>query len=442
LNSEKKEVRLWRRDLNRNTVFNLLPSVPIDNHAKVTRDTCKQADSLFEVKLKNAEGFKTSKVEEKRLYFRKLLHAGKCAYFLGGCVRLSRNYHDPDCSKLKLQVADAAVSAGLFSEYRSPKGSRRMSRLLPSAEIGFLTSTDPWDFDPEVLTCYVRLHTRGEKPVPLKFDPTLTVPRMVQQQLELINGVNSRFEITVVHSEKWWANETHWIRRLRPIHRAAFTESFDLHGRLYTGRHGHQSLSKIERKTICFNGERSQELDFVGMHCRLLYHLAGVPFAGDPYSLWAEKTTDGLRAAAKIAINALINAPSCEAAVAACNFKISEIKVLTNGKKARKTGKELDQSRKLRRSLEIADVSFKSVCETAQKYHYPISSQFGSDMGMKLMRVDAEIALGVLSYFANLGKPCLSVHDSFLVRAADVAELRDVMTHVYAKRIGFQPVIK
>ena len=47
------------------------------------------------------------------------------------------------------------------------------------------------------------------------------------------------------------------------------------------------------------------------------------------------------------------------------------------------------------------------------------------------MNLDSKIAEFVLTAFADAGKPCLGVHDSFIVKVADEALLRDTMIEAY-----------
>jgi hypothetical protein len=44
-----------------------------------------------------------------------------------------------------------------------------------------------------------------------------------------------------------------------------------------------------------------------------------------------------------------------------------------------------------------------------------IASHFGTGIGLRLQRVDSDIAEQVMLHFADQGIPCLGVHDSFIV---------------------------
>src|SRR5262249_1638443 len=156
------------------------------------------------------------------------------------------------------------------------------------------------------------------------------------------------------------------------------------HGRLYTGKFGHQSLSKIERKTICIDGGPTVELDYGGLHPRLLYHLGGIDYQDDPYALWGEQTTKPMRTLTKTLINALINAPTPQEAIAACNYRtcLYTSERAPNGRRILKQGKRLKQAKALADALRTTNLRFRDIEPVARQYHQRIAHQFGCDMGI------------------------------------------------------------
>jgi hypothetical protein len=207
---------------------------------------------------------------------------------------------------------------------------------------------------------------------------------------------------------------------------------------MYTEKYGHQQLRKIERNTIRFNGVVSVELDYSGMHPRMLYHLKGIDYVGDPYRLWGDDTTGPLRLLAKQLINSMINAGSDESAVAACNFKM-RAKTRT-GKD--KTGKKYDDARRLYAAYRETKMSFKAIVPLVRDTHKQIAEYFGTDRGIKLMNREAKIALSVMYQMAKKGVPCLSCHDGFRVPITEQDELRRVMHRVYEREIGYAPIVR
>ena len=418
----------------RRAVYNELPAIAIDPAGQPTEAVRRQADVLFE-RIKRAECFKTHKETDKRAYLENVLHACKQAMHLRGCVLLPRGKSHPEFSKARLQVIEAMIEEEIVYEHRSPPGSPKMSRLLPMPMLHRYADDDPWVFDPEQRRPYVYLSTRGprEERRELPVDWSLPIARETQERLELINEVNGRYRITHLHynvwEDRWEAKE----RRLRPVHVARFTERWDWHGRLYTGRYGHQRLRGFERGTIEFDDCPSVELDYGGLHPRLLYHLQDTDYRDDPYAVWGPDTTPPQRAVAKRLLNAALNATGRQAAIAAFNNAMR-----LHGKR----GGKAEQARRLRQAYRETGIGTDEIYDRIAAHHRPIAHYFGTDTAIWLMRLDSAIAIDVLYYFARQCIPCLGVHDSFILPVAHAVELREVMLHFYQLRVGFLPVIR
>jgi hypothetical protein len=275
----------------------------------------------------------------------------------------------------------------------------------------------------------------------LEVDWGLHIARDTQERLELINEVIGQFTITFSPYSEWECDFVGPERRLRPVHYARFTERWDWHGRLYTGRYGHQGLRKIERRTIEFNECPGVELDYGGIHPRMLYHLEGVEYPHDPYALWGAATTGPQRLLAKKIVNAAINATGRRAAISAFN---NDMRTWTtaHGERCRKQGKALENAIKLERAYRTAGGTAADIYDRMLRYHPPLAQYFGSDAGMWLMRLDSMIAMDVMYHFAKQCIPCLACHDSFIVPQPHSVELREVMLRSYYTRFGRMPVIK
>lgn len=423
-------------------VYNKLKAVAIDPAAKPTMETRRQADILFE-KVQQASVFKSSKVEDKRRYLHNVLHALKSAMYHQGCVMHPRSFHHPGFSKARLQVIEALIEMELVHEQPSPKGSPKMSRLLPLLELKKYADADPWTFDPNVILQYVYLVDRTPEKNELPIDWSLHIAQDTQDRLKLINEVNSQYRIDYLCYDPV---EDDFQERsvLRPVHYAKFTERWDWHGRLYTGQYGHQKLRNLERGTIQFNECPGVELDYSGMHPRLLYHLCEIDYRDDPYALWGKKTTDGMRLLAKKVISAAINAASRDSAISSCNKarSIYTEKKDATGRALRKSGKALHNAIQLNKAYVDAGIKFGEIYDLALRHHAPIAQYFSSDAGMWLMRIDSSIAMDVLYHFAKLCIPCLGVHDSFIVPESHGQELRETMLRYYRLRMGYFPVVK
>jgi hypothetical protein len=422
----RTEKRRWR-------AYNEQPAYFVDSSALPTTETNRQGDLVFTTLL--AALVKGYKIGAKQAFFRLLFHTAKVALYHGGVIAYTRNKNDPGFSEANIQVIEAAVKAKLFDEERSPPGSPKMSRLIPTKELAQFASADPWTFDPNSMKQFVYLREQDTgREVP--FDPKHPTATKYQRRLERINQVNSGYKIT--YEARSPEDETRaGERQLRPVLYALFTGDFDHHGRLYTGRYGHQGLRKLERATIRFDGEGCIELDYSGLHPRLLYHLEGIDYRGDPYALWGRETTESLRLLAKVYLNALINATDPSAAASACNRAMSH--KTKEGKW--KEGKSYDEAVKLLGAYRRSGIKFHELHQPVLDTHPRIRHHFGTGAGLRLMRMDSIIALDVLFHFTKRSLPCLSCHDSFIVTEREGRELRTIMGRMYEKHAGFLPII-
>ncbi|MCJ2015572.1 MULTISPECIES: hypothetical protein [unclassified Methylobacterium] len=182
--------------------------------------------------------------------------------------------------------------------------------------------------------------------------------------------------------------------------------SFDAHGRYYGWWQG---LPKARRNELLINGEVCIEPDFQWLHPTLLYAMAGEVIAHDPYT-----TGYWPRAAGKLAFNTAVNARTIPEAIGALLGKRAEVgddgePVWRYG--ARQTARILEDIREANR---------------------PIAHLFGSDAGVRLMRIDSDMATAVMEGCRNAGVPCLPVHDSFLTPARTegvvTAKMAEVLT--------------
>ena len=433
--------------LSRNAVYNQMKPVAIDFAASPTSETRRQADWLFDRKIRQAAAFKSMKEHDKRIFWHRLTNSLKRAIYEHGCVMSPRDHNSKESSHANLQVVECAVEAGLVRDVRSPPGSPKMSRLVPLRDLRRITECDPWSFDPPDHKRQLIFLRDRETKDELEFDPSDPVATKFQQRLVRINSVNGRFRIFYTPFCEW-DQSFESKRQLRPVHYAIFTDSFEQHGRLYTGRYGHQSLRKLERGTIEFELkervlEPSVELDYGGLHPRLAYHLAGIDYQDDPYKLWGEQTTAPMRLMAKVLINASLNAKDAKSAINDCNRSMSRWTKSKPGQpKQRKRGEALAEAVRLFDAAQQTGLKFKEIHALAMRKHKKIADQFCTDAGMRLMRIDSELALAIMNHFAKQDVPCLGVHDSFIVPRTAKTELRRVMTKFYKRRLGFVPQVK
>jgi hypothetical protein len=174
--------------------------------------------------------------------------------------------------------------------------------------------------------------------------------------------------------------------------------SFDEGGRFYCQL---QNLPKTQRVYLRFDDEPTVEIDFTGMHPHLIYHLQGDDFSGDPYELAGFG-----RDAVKVAFNTLIN---------------------RDGKKHRGPA-----ARSLARNLNISLAKATELENALYRLHHRIAGQFNTGYGLKLQKLDSQIAYEVMMhFFIDSKRPLLMIHDSAIVSVRDVETLKLCMVDAY-----------
>ena len=170
-------------------------------------------------------------------------------------------------------------------------------------------------------------------------------------------------------------------------------------GRFYSAV---QNYKAETRKYLYFDKEPTIEIDYSSFHPHLLYHQDGLQFAGDdPYVI---KGFD--RGHVKIAFNIMLNRKGTKNNKSATNTISNELGIYVEAAEA----------------LEIAILEL----------HSPIAQHFNSGIGLKLQRLDSDIAMSVIDHFVNvLKRPIVSIHDSFIVSVRDTESLILLMADCY-----------
>lgn len=194
---------------------------------------------------------------------------------------------------------------------------------------------------------------------------------------------------------------------------------FDRGGRLFGG--WWMYASEEARRGILINGQRTIELDYANCHPRMLYHERNLPCDGDLY--------------------AIPEIAEYEAAVGASRDTYRPcikwlLQILINGR-GRPEAVEPPQSMAFPPDLSISDL-----VRLIESKHQPIADSFRTGDGLRLMRVESDIALEIVATATGEGWTALSVHDSFITTIDRQDQLRAMMVDAYSRRLGAQPVIK
>lgn len=323
-------------------------------------------------------------------------------------ISLNRNSYSPSrytkASYFLTVLVTAMAEDGwidMEKGYRNQKEGR-MTRIWPTQKLlDHFTPFDKVDFRPLEL-----VNLRDENGQDKDYKDTSETTR-IREALRRINSVNRQSLVQLKLSKGF--------QKLSTDLYAVFNCSFEQGGRLYTSKNGYQALFKEERPHIWIDRSPTVELDFSGMQPRLLYTLEGIQFDEDPYTVVSDYPE--LRPFLKQLLLALLNADSFGKAVASGNYQL-----------------HLDHD--LYQTLEAIGKRTTELIDRFKQSHPAIARHFGQRMGLKLMRLDARIALEVLETFTGKGLPILSIHDSFIVQRNYRDDLQEAMQAAYRKHTG------
>jgi hypothetical protein len=183
------------------------------------------------------------------------------------------------------------------------------------------------------------------------------------------------------------------------LHRVFHRGDFANGGRFYGG-HWQNIPAESGRDQITINGQPTTEVDYRGLHIRLLYQEVGKLMPTDPYDV------DGWpREQVKLALLIAINARS----------HVSAVRALADA---------------LRGDVTVSDpfATADQLIKAAKIRHPDIAWALASDAGVRLMRKDSELAERImLETVRAIGIVPLAVHDSFIVPTANVDTLNETM---------------
>ena len=177
-------------------------------------------------------------------------------------------------------------------------------------------------------------------------------------------------------------------------------------GRFYGG--WWQNIPKAYRTKLLVDGKRMVEFDYSNLHPTILYRQEGLKPPKDSYSLvidehFQEVQTNraSLRQMVKKAFNAMLNANK-------------PMKNAPGRVKPKEFGLKWSQ-----------------VSNAVLKSHSDIAHHFYTGAGLKLQKVDSQIAEKVLLHFAKRRLPILPLHDSFLMHHGFEKELPSAMRKAF-----------
>jgi len=187
----------------------------------------------------------------------------------------------------------------------------------------------------------------------------------------------------------------------RQLYRVFHDTNFITGGRYYGG--WWETIPSEFRRHLVIDGKATVEIDFSGLHPSILYAKEGLEMPRDPY---AQILGERYRDTSKKLFNALINAKH-------------DLK---------------GPPRNVRIRYPDQPLSWVEIKQRICELHKPICHNFCTGAGLTLMHEDSELATDVMLHFANMGVPCLPVHDSFIIHHAYEDELYEKMEELFLKK--------
>lgn len=191
-----------------------------------------------------------------------------------------------------------------------------------------------------------------------------------------------------------------------------------------------QSLPKELRSAVTINGEETIELDYSCYHTSILYHKEGLEVPVDPY---IHPHGSPLREIMKLILNTALNIQ--EDGECGTSKTIFSVLAEINLRKPR-LRMALQNSTYYRENNKCYYSALNEMYDELYTYHCPIQKAFCSNEGMKLQRIDSDIAEEILQHFTDRQVPVIPIHDSFIVQKTFADDLRQVMKDVYFRRFN------
>ena len=236
-------------------------------------------------------------------------------------------------------------------------------------------------------------------------------------RLQSLNAAHRRSEIKLAISETDFllglaSIKSPWRdRRLLEqstcLHRVFNNGTLEEGGRLFGGFW--QQIPKEWRRSIHIEGQPTVELDYSAIAISCVYALEGIQLEGDPYDIGLPNVPRSHR---KEALNSILNAKSINITAP----------------------KQYETS--------VFGIEWRDLLRLMMKAHPRIAHHFLTGVGLRLQRIESDIALDVVEHFTSKEVACLPIHDSFRVQVGYRQELEAVMRCVYQKRMGKSIAVK
>lgn len=190
--------------------------------------------------------------------------------------------------------------------------------------------------------------------------------------------------------------------------------SWDEGGRFFGGFW--QRIASEWRKKIRILKHPVTEIDYDGLHIKLLYLREGMAYDEDPYKLDGIEQSERMRSLLKLILLSSINAAS-------------------KGMAKKAVQQEINFNQDEFSWVKSSGIKLGEIIDAFAVKHELISKYLFSGSGVRLQNLDSMIAEKVINHFTRQKIPVLCVHDSFLIQGNKGTELQSVMNTAFIESL-------
>ena len=248
--------------------------------------------------------------------------------------------------------------------------------------------------------------------------------RRMQSNLDRINDVLNRYWIDLEVADDVLNEEFHMLgsqegrdvqirMNQRSLYRVFNDPELKTGGRFYGG--WWQNIPRGLRQHLLIDGKRTIELDYSNQHPTILYLKEGLAPLPDSYSGILGELEGHSKAAVRSMVKAAFNA------------------MLNAGHRLRQAPEGIEPAK--------YGLKWRHISEAIEAFHQPIAKHFYTGIGLRLQRMDSDIAERVMLTFARHEDriPILPLHDSFILHHGYEDMLRQAMENAFEELLGFKP---
>lgn len=253
--------------------------------------------------------------------------------------------------------------------------------------------------------------------------------RRMREEMRRLNVYLASADITFVNDVQAPKVNVHdrFMRRRFILREGRPTPAFDEGGRLFGGFW--QTMPSARRAGIRINGMQIITLDYRSMFTRLAYLETGTP--PPPGDLYAIPGLEGYRSGVKLAMNAFLfdASPRRREWPAELGVGVGTDEDAANDP----TGEAARHDARLPSGWTVGRMK-----AAILERHPALAAAWGRALGYRLMRVESDLLVDVLTRLMDLGLPALGLHDGLILQRPKAAVGQVLMMDVAEEQLGFR----